>query len=156
MGIYIVINIVIVFVFAAIAYFVGPSLVDVIGVGGVSALFVIVGAVLAPFISNVIAGASGHSEESDDVVSKESTTLYVGNLPYRANEAEVQEHFETKGKVFSVRLMRDRRTGKRKGYGFVEVASKHADKMVSKLNDSDFQERSLRVRLAKEKQSDAE
>jgi len=51
----------------------------------------------------------------------------------------------------SVRLMKDRRTGKRKGYGFVEMNAKGAAKAIKNLNDSTFQERTLKVRLAKEK-----
>ena len=63
----------------------------------------------------------------------------------------VQEHFEQQGNVVSVRLMKDRRTGKRKGYGFVEMNTKGAVKAIKNLNDSTFQERTLKVRLAKEK-----
>ncbi|GGD73042.1 hypothetical protein GCM10011357_30150 [Lacimicrobium alkaliphilum] len=82
----------------------------------------------------------------------ERKTLYVGNLPYRASEQEVSEHFSSHGEVVSVRLMKDRRTGKRKGYGFVEMAEKDAEKAISSLNDTEFQERTLKVRMAKDKQ----
>ena len=78
-------------------------------------------------------------------------TLYVGNLPYKANEQVVKEHFENFGFVKSVRLMKDKRTGKRKGFGFVEVGSSNADAMITKLNDSEFQERTIKVRPAKDK-----
>jgi RNA recognition motif-containing protein len=47
--------------------------------------------------------------------------------------------------------MKDRRTGKRKGYGFVEMDAKGAAKAIKNLNDSEFQERTLKVRLAKDK-----
>lgn len=93
-----------------------------------------------------------HSEgeyQSDDDV--EVTTLYIGNLPYKVNEDAIKDHFENVGYVQSVRLMRDRKTGKRKGFGFVEVASSDAKKMVDKLNDTEFEERTLKVRFAKEK-----
>jgi hypothetical protein len=90
---------------------------------------------------------SDESDESDEDVS----TLYVGNLPYRANEQIVKEYFETFGYVRSVRLMKDKRTGKRKGFGFVEVSSQEADSMIEKLNDSEFQERTIKVRPAKDK-----
>ncbi|MFQ3206501.1 MAG: hypothetical protein ACI9IT_000639 [Glaciecola sp.] len=90
---------------------------------------------------------SDESDESDEDVS----TLYVGNLPYRANEQIVKEHFETFGYVRSVRLMKDKRTGKRKGFGFVEVSAQEADSMIEKLNDSEFQERTIKVRPAKDK-----
>ena len=102
----------------------------------------IIGAIATTF------SASGSEQEPS---KSQSTTLYVGNLPYRANEQAVKDHFANYGKVFSVRLMKDRRTGKRKGYGFIEMASKDADKVISSLNDSEFQERTLKVRLAREK-----
>jgi hypothetical protein len=79
------------------------------------------------------------------------STLYVGNLPYKATEEIVKEHFETFGYVKSVRLMKDKRTGKRKGFGFVEVGAPEAEAMIQKLNDSEFQERTIKVRPAKDK-----
>ncbi|XOV80597.1 MAG: RNA recognition motif domain-containing protein [Aestuariibacter sp.] len=81
----------------------------------------------------------------------EVTTLYIGNLPYKVSEDAIRDHFANLGYVQSVRLMRDRKTGKRKGFGFVEVASNDAEKMVDKLNDTEFEERTLKVRFAKEK-----
>lgn len=91
--------------------------------------------------------ATNTDVESDEDVS----TLYVGNLPYRANEQIVKEHFEKFGYVRSVRLMKDKRTGKRKGFGFVEVAAQEADSMIKELNDSEFEERTIKVRPAKDK-----
>lgn len=81
-----------------------------------------------------------------------TTTLYVGNLPYRANEDAVRELFQRYGIVINVRLMKDRQTGRRRGFGFVEVAHKDGAKMIDKLNDFNFQERTLKVREAKERQ----
>ncbi|GAB3037455.1 hypothetical protein GCM10027098_39620 [Bowmanella dokdonensis] len=78
----------------------------------------------------------------------------MGNLPYRASEEDVKEHFEIQGSVLSVRLMKDRRTGKRKGYGFVEMPEGDAEKAIRSLNDTEFQERTLKVRMAKDKQED--
>lgn len=108
--------------------------------------------------SSVSASRTTSSNESsdstisnDDVSDEDVSTLYVGNLPYRANEQIVKEHFETFGYVRSVRLMKDKRTGKRKGFGFVEVGAKEADAMIEKLNDSEFQERTIKVRPAKDK-----
>lgn len=84
----------------------------------------------------------------------ESATLYVGNLPYRANEDAVKELFSRFGTVINVRLMKDRQTGRRRGFGFVEVAAADAHKMISKLNDFEFQERTLKVREARERQDE--
>jgi RNA recognition motif-containing protein len=48
--------------------------------------------------------------------------LFVGNLPYTANETDVQAFFEGAGvPVDSVTVMRDRFTGQARGFGFVEI-----------------------------------
>lgn len=62
--------------------------------------------------------------------------------------------FEEQGKVFNVRLLKDKNTGKRRGFGFVEMAESDADNAITKLNDSEFQQRTLKVREAKQKQDD--
>lgn len=97
----------------------------------------------------VIAALSSASSEEAEVKTK---TLYVGNLPYRANEGVVRALFEEQGKVFNVRLLKDKNTGKRRGFGFVEIAEADADKAINQLNDSEFQQRTLKVREAKQKQ----
>ncbi|TMO24452.1 RNA-binding protein [Pseudoalteromonas sp. S4492] len=97
----------------------------------------------------VIAALSSTSSEEAEVKTK---TLYVGNLPYRANEGVVRALFEEQGKVFNVRLLKDKNTGKRRGFGFVEMAEADADNAINQLNDSEFQQRTLKVREAKQKQ----
>ncbi len=82
------------------------------------------------------------------------TTLYIGNLAYKVPEKAIKTHFEQYGYVDSVRLMKDRRSGKRKGFGFVEVGANDAQRMIDNLNDTEFSERTLKVRLAKEKGND--
>ncbi len=48
--------------------------------------------------------------------------LFVGNLPYSANETDVQNFFTDNGvTVDSVTVMRDRFTGQARGFGFVEI-----------------------------------
>ncbi len=78
-------------------------------------------------------------------------TLYVGNLPYRANEVSVRKLFSEHGRVLSVRLMKDKQTGKRRGFGFVEMAEADAGKAVDALNDKEYQQRTLKVREANER-----
>jgi len=80
-----------------------------------------------------------------------TTTLYVGNLPYRANEMAIRTLFAEQGKVLSVRLMKDKHTGKRRGFGFVEMPEKDAEKAINALNEKEFQDRSLKVREANER-----
>tara|TARA_R110000822_G_C14960863_1_gene456117 strand:- start:22 stop:501 length:480 start_codon:yes stop_codon:yes gene_type:complete len=104
----------------------------------------------------LIGGIVIAARSSDGVVEAEvkTKTLYVGNLPYRANEGVVRALFEEQGKVFNVRLLKDKNTGKRRGFGFVEMAQADADNAIAQLNDSEFQQRTLKVREAKQKQED--
>ena len=82
---------------------------------------------------------------------KKDETLYVGNLPYRANENDVKTLFEQFGEVKSVRLMKDKKTGKRRGFGFVVMDSKEGlNKAISELNNAEFGQRTLKVREANE------
>ncbi|GAB1621476.1 RNA-binding protein [Agarivorans sp. B2Z047] len=93
--------------------------------------------------------ASSSTTESSDGV--ETQTLYVGNLPYRANESAIRKLFSDYGQVVSVRLLKDKQTGKRRGFGFVEMAAKDAPKAVEALNEQEFQQRTLKVREANER-----
>ncbi len=143
-----ILNIFITIIFAIVLYFVLPIVSTDMPNQFSAVIGVLVGGLLVPSLSKLF--TSSDALVSEDPAS-EVSTLYVGNLPYRADEEAVQEHFEEQGNVISVRLMKDRRTGKRKGYGFVEMNAKGAAKAIKNLNDSNFQERTLKVRLAKEK-----
>lgn len=104
------------------------------------------------FIFTFIAPLVTGIQSSDSTLSNDDVrTLYVGNLPYRANETLVRELFSEHGSVHSVRLMKDKHTGKRRGFGFVEMASDDLDKAIEALNDTEFQQRTLKVREAKER-----
>lgn len=115
--------------------------------------------ILVPILVDFKYAAKSNSEVKTADISTanfqgESATLYVGNLPYRANEDAVKELFSRFGTVINVRLMKDRQTGRRRGFGFVEVAASDANRMISKLNDFEFQERTLKVREARERQDE--
>ncbi len=79
--------------------------------------------------------------------------LYVGNLPFSASEAEVQDLFSQHGQVASVALITDRETGRPRGFGFVEMSEDaEADKAIEALNGYDFGGRTLTVNEARERQ----
>lgn len=96
------------------------------------------------------ASHASHSEPTE-AYSGECKTLYVGNLPYRANEAAVRKLFAEHGQVISVRLVKDKETGKRRGYGFVEMPLGDADAAIMALNETEYLQRTLKVREANEK-----
>jgi RNA recognition motif-containing protein len=60
--------------------------------------------------------------------------LFVGNLPYTANEQDLQNFFSDSGvAIDSVTVMRDRFTGQARGFGFVEI---NDDAAAAKAVDS--------------------
>ena len=77
-------------------------------------------------------------------------TLYVGNLPFSADQESVQDLFAAYGDVLSVKLMSDRETGRPRGFGFVEMEDARA--AMAALNGNSFQGRTLRVNEAEQRQ----
>ena len=78
--------------------------------------------------------------------------IYIGNLPFSADEAEVKGLFEAYGTVNSVNLITDRDTGRLRGFGFVEMDDADAAKAIESLDGQDFGGRSLKVNEARERQ----
>ena len=83
------------------------------------------------------------------------TRLYVGNLPFTADDASIRELFSQGGRsVTEVKLVTDRETGRPRGFGFVEMgSSQDADGAIRELNGRDFGGRPLTVNEAKERSS---
>ena len=79
------------------------------------------------------------------------TKIYVGNLPFTADEAAVRQLFEQHGKVESVALINDRDTGRPRGFGFVEMASSDAARAIQSLNGQNMGGRPLRVNEAQDR-----
>ena len=79
--------------------------------------------------------------------------LYVGNLPFSADEQAVRELFEQNGRtVAEVRLITDRDTGRPRGFGFVEMGSdEEADGAIRELNGFEMDGRALTVNEARER-----
>ena len=76
--------------------------------------------------------------------------LYVGNLSFQTSSSELEELFATVGTVESASVVEDRETGRSRGFGFVEMASKEdGEKAISELNGSQFGGRDLKVNEAK-------
>ena len=76
--------------------------------------------------------------------------LYVGNLPFQTTEADLEQLFGTVGDVASVNVMRDRATGRARGFAFVEMASDEgASQAIDTLNNTSYGGRNLTVNEAR-------
>ena len=79
-----------------------------------------------------------------------SQKIYVGNLPYSASDADLQQNFSAFGDVVSATVMTDRDTGRSKGFGFVEMSSPaQAQAAIDALNGQSVSGRALVVNLAR-------
>ncbi|MBL8058168.1 MAG: RNA-binding protein [Anaerolineales bacterium] len=76
--------------------------------------------------------------------------LYVGNLAYSTSEDELRTLFAQAGTVTSVAIIKDRDTGRSKGFGFVEMSNQaEAQKAVSMFNAYRLSDRELTVNIAR-------
>ena len=79
--------------------------------------------------------------------------LYVGNLPYDTNEDDLSALFAQAGTVSTVNVMRDRETGRARGFAFVEMATdQDAQNAISQLHEHSFGGRTLTVNEARPQQ----
>ncbi|MEW6717497.1 MAG: RNA-binding protein [Chloroflexota bacterium] len=76
--------------------------------------------------------------------------LYVGNLSYNVSDADLQALFEQAGTVKSVQIIKDRDTGRSKGFAFIEMETQEeAQKAISMFNGKEIEERALKVSIAR-------
>lgn len=80
------------------------------------------------------------------------TRIYVGNLPYSTDGAQLQQLFGAYGTVVDARVITDRNTGQSKGFGFVEMSTEdEARSAIAGLNGTMLGQRALRVDEAGER-----
>ncbi|MBE9481350.1 MAG: RNA-binding protein [Bacteroidetes bacterium] len=76
--------------------------------------------------------------------------IYVGNLSYEATEEDVRLAFEPFGQVESAIIIKDKYSGRSKGFGFVEMPSKaEAQSAIDGLNGTELKEKTLNVNEAR-------
>jgi RNA recognition motif-containing protein len=76
--------------------------------------------------------------------------LYVGNLPYSTVDADLQALFSQAGTVKSAQVIKDRQSGRSKGFGFVEMSSaEEAQSAITMFHGKDYSGRPLTVNIAR-------
>ena len=79
--------------------------------------------------------------------------LYVGNLGYGIGDGDLEKLFTTYGSVRSAQVIKDRDSGRSKGFGFVEMGSEQeAQAAISALNGKEIEGRTLAVNEARPKE----
>lgn len=76
--------------------------------------------------------------------------LYVGNLSYDLTEDDLKEAFQAFGQVTAASIIKDKFSGRSRGFGFVEMSvDAEAKAAIDGLNDKDLKGRALRVNEAR-------
>jgi len=82
--------------------------------------------------------------------------LFVGGLPFATTDDELRELFATHGTVASATVVRDRDSGRSKGFGFVEFENDNEGKAAEQaLNGSEVGGRTISVAMARPKEERA-
>lgn len=77
--------------------------------------------------------------------------LFVANIPFSLDEDGLREVFETAGDVVSAKVVKDKYTGRSRGFGFVEMATTEGcNEAKTKLNGHEVQGKELKVDEAKD------
>ncbi len=77
--------------------------------------------------------------------------LFVGNLPFGISDFELEDLFKGYGEVTSAKVIVDRRTGRSRGYGFIEMGTEDlAQQAIEALNGTELKGRPINVSLARE------
>ncbi|CAN5443221.1 hypothetical protein BH11BAC3_BH11BAC3_28300 [soil metagenome] len=80
--------------------------------------------------------------------------IYVSNLSFNTNDAELNELFSKFGTVSSAKVIMDRETGRSRGFGFVEMDSEDEGKdAMLGLNNKEVEGRAMSVSIAKEREA---
>ena len=76
--------------------------------------------------------------------------IYVGNLAFNVTEDDLRVIFSEFGEVSNVNIIRERPSGRSKGFGFVEMQNNsEADKAIKALNGTKLKEQSIKISQAK-------
>lgn len=78
------------------------------------------------------------------------TKLFVGSLPWATDDNKLADLFSQFGEVVSAKVLKDRETGRSRGFGFVEMTNDNeAKEAIDKLNGSDLEGRKIVVNVAR-------
>jgi len=83
------------------------------------------------------------------------TTLYIGNLSYSITKTQLETAFENFGNITNSRIIRDRQTGRSKGFGFISFSRPSDANKALSMDGTELRGRQVRVSVANERQDQA-
>jgi len=79
--------------------------------------------------------------------------MYVSNLGFHVQEEDLKQLFGSFGEVTSAKIIKDRDTGRSRGFGFVEMEStEQANKAMSSLNNKEVEGRAISISVARQRE----
>lgn len=85
-------------------------------------------------------------------MSENLKKLYVGNISFNVTPEKLREAFEQWGQIEELNIIKDRETGRSKGFGFVTYSTaEEANQAVEKMNGVELDERPLKVNKAEDR-----
>jgi len=146
----VVISIVTAIIGYLVVYFVGLGISDNGAIGVALGLFL--GMSFAPQIFNAIGSIKRPAKRparkaapSISVGDNEIVSMFVGNLAFKVRGRQLAELFEPYGPIESIRIVKDRNTGRGKGFGFVDMKGAAAKKAIAELDGTEFFGRTIKV-----------
>jgi superfamily II DNA/RNA helicase len=91
---------------------------------------------------------SNHRERKQPLPAVPSNSIYVANLPWSTTDRDLADRFGRFGEVHQATVITDKRTGRSKGYGFVDMPKGAARKAIAELHGSSMNGRDITVRFA--------
>ena len=85
------------------------------------------------------------SRPASAVGDNEILSIFVGNLAPRVRGRQLAELFEPYGAIESIRIVKNRNTGRGKGFGFVDMKAVSARKAIAELDGTEFFEKTLKI-----------
>lgn len=83
--------------------------------------------------------------------------MYVSNLGFHVQDEDLKQLFLSFGEVSSAKVIRDRETGRSRGFGFVEMQSaEEGNKAMTSLHNKEIEGRNISISLAKQKEQRSE
>lgn len=79
--------------------------------------------------------------------------IFISNLSYNLSEEDLQRAFEEYGTVELIKIIRDKFTGRSKGFGFVEMSDEEGKAAIDGLNGASFGDRAINVAVARPREN---
>lgn len=77
--------------------------------------------------------------------------IFVSNLSFKSNDESLKKLFENYGEVTSCKIIKDKFSGKSRGFGFVEMNDEVGQQAIDQLNATEFEGREISVSVARPK-----